>query len=77
MNNKQMYRKKGVLIGLLFLAVFAFAGCYSPEEKALELEYKKQAKVNAVNYIKEKYGFEAAVKSASVQRGGIQRNQVC
>lgn len=70
MNNKQIYRKKGVLIGLLLLAVFAFAGCYSPEEKALELKYKKQAKVNAVNYIKEKYGFEATVKSASVQAGG-------
>lgn len=70
MNRKQTYQKSGVLIGLLMLAVFVFAGCYSFEEKALETDYKKQAKVNAVNYIKEKYGFEATVKSVQVQRLG-------
>ncbi len=70
MNKKQMYRKNCVLIGLLMLAVFVFAGCYSFEEKALEKDYKKQAEVNAVNYIKEKYGFEATVKSVQVPRLG-------
>ncbi|MBQ9768400.1 MAG: hypothetical protein IJW37_09890 [Lachnospiraceae bacterium] len=70
MNKKLMYRKNGVLIGLLLLVAFVFAGCYSFEEKALEAEYKKQAEVNAVNYIKEKYGFEAKVKSVMVPRLG-------
>ena len=67
---KPMYRKKSVLIGLLLLIVFVFAGCYSSEEKAMEVKYKKQAKLNAVNYIKEKYGFEATVKSLQVPRLG-------
>lgn len=70
MNKKQRNRKTGVLIGVLFLITFVFAGCYSAEEKALEKAYKKQAKVNAVNYIKEKYGFEATVKSVQVPRLG-------
>ena len=70
MDNKHMYRKKGLVIGLLLLIVFCFAGCYSFEEKVLEAEYKKQVKVNAVNYIKEKYGFEAKVKSVWVRRLG-------
>lgn len=70
MNHKKIYRKKGLVIGLLLLVAFCFAGCYSFEEKVLAAEYKKQAKVNAVNYIKEKYGFEAKVKSVWVQRLG-------
>ena len=69
-NKKTKAQKKGLITGLLLLTVFVLAGCYSPEEKALEKKYKKQAKVNAVNYIKDKYGFSATVKSASVQPGG-------
>lgn len=69
-NKKTKAQKKGLTTGLLLLTVFSLAGCYSPEEKALEKKYKKQAKVNAVNYIQDKYGFSATVKSASVQPGG-------
>ena len=38
-------------------------GCYSKEEKKLAKEYKKQGEINAINYVKEKYNFNAKVKS--------------
>lgn len=62
--------KKSIIIGLFLLMPVAFAACYSKEERALVREYKKQAKINAVDYVKDKYGFTATVKSASVQKGG-------
>ena len=38
-------------------------GCYSKEEKKLAKEYKKRGEINAINYVKEKYNFNAKVKS--------------
>lgn len=62
--------KKSVTIGLILLMPVVFTACYSKEERALVREYKKQAEINAVDYVKDKYGFTATVKSASVQQGG-------
>lgn len=62
--------KKSITIGLFLLMPVAFAACYSKEERALVREYKSQAEINAVDYVKDKYGFMATVKSASVQKGG-------
>ena len=54
-------RKKHILIVLMIL--FLLTGCYSSEEKKLAEQYKKQGKINAINYVNEKYGFNAKVKS--------------
>ena len=70
MRAMSFFKKYAVTVGIALASVFLFGGCYSSEEKALETRYKKQAKVNAVNYIKEKYGFEATVKSLQVPRLG-------
>ena len=43
-------------------------GCYSSEDRKLEKQYKKQAGINAINYVKEKYGFNAKVKSVDVNK---------
>ena len=70
-NHRNMqWLKKSITIGLFLLMPVAFAACYSKEERALVREYKSQAEINAVDYVKDKYGFTATVKSASVQKGG-------
>lgn len=43
-------------------------GCYSSEERSLAKQYEKQGKDYAINYVKEKYGFTAKVKSANATR---------
>ncbi len=52
-----------VVIAVLIIAILSvcMTGCYSFEELQTEAEYEKQAKINAVEYIKEKYGFEPRV----------------
>ena len=64
MRVENLYMKKlvatCVMLGLIFLT-----GCgYSAEEKAQRRAYEKQAKENAVEYVKQKYGFEPIGKSA-------------
>ena len=71
-NRNMQWLKKKITIGLLLLVVATLTGCYSIEERALASEYKKQAKINAVDYVKDKYGFTATAKSALVQKGGTQ-----
>jgi len=56
-----------VLWGML---AFALAGCYSSEEREQAKTYEKQGKINAVNYIEEKYGFEAEVVDAVCEKLG-------
>ncbi len=54
-------RKRLFFLLSIIMCVF-FSGCgYSREEKAQMKEYEKQASENAVNYISDKYGFEARV----------------
>ena len=71
-NRNMQWMKKKITIGLLLLVMATLTGCYSIEERALVSEYKKQAKINAVDYVKDKYGFTATAKSALVQKGGTQ-----
>ena len=59
-----------VVTVLCSVLVMLFAGCYSPQERAQAKAYEKQGKKNAVNYIKEKYGFEAKATDAVCQRLG-------
>lgn len=54
----------------LLVTMTVLGGCYSAEERKQAKIYEKQGKANAVNYIKEKYGFEAEVKSAVCRRLG-------
>lgn len=55
---------------LLFIITICLlvTGCYSSEERALAKQYEKQGKEYAINYVKEKYGFNAKVKSAKTIR---------
>lgn len=47
---------------LVFLLLFLLVGCgYTEEEKALMQTYKQNGEINAVDYIKEKYGIDARV----------------
>lgn len=65
------FLKKYCVVTVLCSAlVLLFAGCYSPQERAQAKAYEKQGKKNAVNYIKEKYGFEAKATDAVCQRLG-------
>lgn len=48
---------------ILILILVLVSGCYSKEDKKLAKQYKEQAKINALDYVKEKYGIEAKVKS--------------
>ena len=54
------------IIAVLMVAVLSFymTGCYTLGDYALMADYKKQAKTNAVNYIKEKYGIDAKALDA-------------
>lgn len=60
---------------ILFLGVIlsiTFTGCgYSEEEKAQMQEYENQASKNAVQYISEKYGFQANVLDADVETADV------
>ena len=47
---------------ILILTIILLSGCYSNENKKLAKQYKKQGEINAINYIKEKYGIDAKVK---------------
>ena len=53
---------------LLFLIILLITGCYSKEDKKLVKQYKEQGKINAINYVKEKYGFDAKIKSIKAEK---------
>lgn len=66
-----MFKKK--LYDLLLIIVmlsFLLTGCYSSEDRKLAEQYRKQGEINAVNYIKEKYGFDAKVISVEEGKNG-------
>ena len=48
---------------ILLLIIILLSGCYSKEDKKLAKQYKEQGKINALAYIKSKYGFDAKVKN--------------
>ncbi|MGL5675971.1 MAG: hypothetical protein ACRDDX_06140 [Cellulosilyticaceae bacterium] len=52
------------MISLICLLCVLLTGCYTKEEKALAKQYTQQAKINATNYIKEKYGFKPKILGA-------------
>ena len=47
---------------VLFLIALTLTGCYSREDKKLVKQYKNQGKINALNYVKEKYGVDGKIK---------------
>ena len=55
--------KKSKYIIIILIILFLLTGCYSSEEKELAKQYRKQGKINAINYVRKKYGFNAKVKS--------------
>lgn len=59
------YIKKMLFVFIICLLI---TGCYSKEERALAKQYEKEGKVYAINYVKEKYGFTAKVKSVKATR---------
>ncbi len=60
---------------MLFLSVImsvTFTGCgYSEEEKTRMKEYENQASENAINYISEKYSFQANVLEADCETADV------
>lgn len=56
-------RSRCIYVLLILLLLFLPTGCYSSEEKKLAEQYRKQGEINAINYIKKKYGFNVEVKS--------------
>lgn len=61
-----MKKIKNIII--VIALIFLLTGCYSKEEKKLIKKYEDQAKINAVDYIKEKYGFDAEIISVKAAR---------
>ena len=59
--------KKTFLFSLLFVSlILVLSGCFeTKEEKVKRKEYSKQASTNAVNYVKNKYGFTPKVVSTN------------
>ncbi len=54
----------------LLLSLFLTACGYSAEERRAMEQYEEQGKINALQYIREKYGFEADVVDVTCEKGG-------
>lgn len=60
---------KGIAVVLMLCSVFAMSACgYTAEKKALMEQYEKQGKKNALDYIENKYGFQAKVTDVTCQK---------
>lgn len=59
--------KKKVFLSL-FIVLILFSGCDSKQEKAMIKQSIEQGKINAVNYIKEKYGIDSIAINGEVKR---------
>ena len=57
--------KKYFKILFLLLLIFILTGCFSKEEIVIVDSYKQQGRKNAINYIKNKYGFVPEIKSVN------------
>lgn len=58
-------------VGIVICFILFLAGCgYTKEEKELMKQYSKQAKINAKNYIFDKYGFEADIIDTYLEKCG-------
>lgn len=54
---------------VVLLLCFSLTGCtYSAEEKQAMKEYEQQGEINAVNYIREKYGIQATVTDVACEK---------
>ena len=62
--------KRIVYILIVSLTMFVLTGCYSSEERKLAKQYREQGEINALNYVNEKYGFNAKVKS-------VEEEEIC
>ena len=60
--------KRVVYILIVLLAMFLLTGCYSSEESKLAKQYREQGRINALNYVNEKYGFDVKVKSVKEEK---------
>lgn len=60
-------RKISIHIALLSILIL-LTGCISEEERQQAEQWRKRAEQNAVEYVKEKYGFEAEVISSEIQK---------
>ena len=63
-----MKKNKSMAGFLLGMTALLLTGCISEEERAQAEAWRKQAEKNAVEYIEEKYGFEAKVLESETQK---------
>ena len=63
-----MKKNKSMACLLLGMTALLLTGCISEEERAQAEAWRKQAEKNAVEYIEEKYGFEAKVLESETQK---------
>lgn len=69
MKKKLFWTKKLCWIVLNLLLVLLLTGCvYTYEEIKAMGQYKKQGEINALNYVKEKYAFDATVEKVVCER---------
>ena len=61
---KRFFNKKIIYFLSIVPLFFILTGCYSKHDRELARKYEQQAKINAINYIKSKYNFEAKVINA-------------
>lgn len=60
--------KRNRCVLLIVMLLFLLTGCYSSSENKLAKQYRKQGEINAVNYVKTKYGFNAKIKSVQEEK---------
>ncbi len=64
-------KKKFIIAAFTVAMIVTLNGCLSKEEKEEARRYEKQAKKNAVEYIKDKYDIEAEAISSKYNRTGL------
>ncbi len=60
--------KRAVYLLIVSLTIFSLTGCYSSEKSKLAKQYREQGRINALNYVNEKYGFDVKVKSVKEEK---------
>lgn len=58
-----------LLSGFLFILLL-LSGCVTKEQEEKNAANLARAEINAVNYVKEKYGFTAEITSSEIERDG-------
>lgn len=60
--------KRAVYLLIVSLTILSLTGCYSSEKSKLAKQYREQGRINALNYVNEKYGFDVKVKSVKEEK---------